>query len=382
MRLVHVLAVMVVFSGMAMGQTCPTPAQLAIDLAAAPQGQLISLAGVSPLSCPEIPMSGKWVDGLLIFSDSPETTATRGQLYKDSTLPATSGTDYNTVWFLHVNGKASGNLKVAVLLKNTSGSSGTMTIQRKGFAGPSTDWLTVGKLARQRNLAATPMTGVTIAAGATVRMDSLMEVNIAPGNSVNGIYTYSMTQEHEITICALDQNDTTLSVCPTLSVLPRDVHNRGTFHHAGKNFDTAPAGDMGPAAVIDTANGIQQFSLGGQASYDEVVTGTDMTTGSSESLAGNIGVLYRMHFATLSSDGKKLGFVINPRGGWWGGANKSLLGDLSQNAFLCPTSGGTADNTKACVVNRYTPGGGLSVWIQGGIDGSANAPVRYIAIPY
>jgi hypothetical protein len=169
-----------------------------------------------------------------------------------------------------------------------------------------------------------------------------------------------------------------LKVCPGLPVAARDgLHDRGTFQYADKIYDTTAG------AAIDTANGIQQFEVGGQASYDSVVSGVDVPTGNNEILHGNIGVLYRMHLSTSSTDGRNLGFVINPRGGWWGGAFKSLLGLMSQSPSICPTTGGgMSDNTKACVMNRYAPGGGLSVWTQFMITASGNAPVRFIAIPH
>src|SRR5262245_61392477 len=84
--------------------TCPTPAQLDLDLTAALQGGIVDLAGVNPLSCPEIPMTETWTGGSLVFSDSPETVPQRGKLYED-TFPATSGTTYNRMWVYHVNGK-------------------------------------------------------------------------------------------------------------------------------------------------------------------------------------------------------------------------------------------------------------------------------------
>lgn len=270
-------------------------------------------------------------------------------------------------------------MKFGVLIKNTSGSSATLTIRKKGWKGPGLSWVQMGMDAFKDWLNSTAGTGVTVAAGATVRLDSAFEVSTPKGQAMHGIWDYSMTSTHQVTVCAVHATDTMLTTCPGLSVLARDVHDRGTFLYADKDYDTSAG------FVIDTVDGIQQFSLGGYSGtpYDSVVTGTDVVTGSAEILDGNIGVLYKMHLNTASTDGRNLGFVLNPRGGWWGGAFKSLLGLLSQSASICPTSGGgMSDNTKACVVNRYTPGGGLSVWTQFMITASANAPVRFLAIPH
>lgn len=363
----------------AQAQVCPTPSQLDADLTAASQGAVISLSGVLPLTCPEIAMTETWTGGKLIFSDSPESPTTRGKLYEDGTLAATSGTVYNRIWVLHVNQNPTKNMKFGVLIKNLGSSNATLTIQKKGWKGPgtSTAWVQMGMDAFKDWLNSTAGSPVTVAPGATVRLDSAFEVSVAKGSAMHGMWDYSMSQPHQVTVCAVHSTDTMLTTCPTLSVLARDVHNRGTFEYADKVFDTAAG------VTIDTATGIQQFVVGGQGSYDSVVSGIDVPTGSTEQLAGNIGVLYRMHLSTVSTDSQNLGFVINPRGGWWGGAFKSLIGQLSQSASICPTTGGgLGDNTKACVVNRYTPGGGLSVWVQFMITASANAPVRFLAIPH
>lgn len=70
----------------AAGQTCSTPSTLDSDLTAASQADVISLSGVSPLTCPEVSMVETWSGGKLIFSDSPEKPTTRGKLYEDGTL--------------------------------------------------------------------------------------------------------------------------------------------------------------------------------------------------------------------------------------------------------------------------------------------------------
>ena len=357
--------------------TCPTPAQLDTDLTVATQGAIVDLAGVNPITCPEVSMTGTWSGGSLVFSDSPETVPVRGRLYEDSFL-ATSGTTYNRMWVYHVNGKASGKMKLAILIKNTSASSATLTIQKKGVAGPSTAFVTVGKLGFQRWLQSTAGTPVTVTAGTTVRLDSVsLEVLMNPGQLMHGIYDISMTQAYKLTVCALDQNDAPLTVCPGLSVLTRDTHDRGTFPFADKVYDTASG------VSIDTAAGIQQFPLNSNSASDPDAMGTDATDGTAMRLHGNIGVLYRMHILTNSTDGQNVGFVLNPRGGYWGTAVNASVGLLPGGVFLCPAAQeGLSDNTKAVVEGRYTPGGGLTPWMQWMMTGGSNAPVRVVAVPH
>ncbi len=359
--------------------TCATPAQLDTDLTAATQASVISLSGVNPLSCPEVSMTETWTGGTLLFSDSPESPTVKAKLYEDNGLAATSGTTYNRVYTYHVNGKASGKMKFAVLVKNTSASSATLTIQKKGIAGPSTSYLYVGKLAFERWLNSVAGSGVSVAAGATVRLDTLYEVAANPGNLVHGIWDYSMTQAHQVTVCALDELDTTLTVCPGLSVATRDVsHQRGTFPYADKIYDTASG------VIIDTIDGIAQLPIAGDTANDLNAVGIDDTDGSTQELVGNYGVLYRMHLSTNSGDGQNLGFLLNPRGGQWGGAVWAMPGGLlAGGKFLIPpTSASTGDNTKGAVEGRYSPGSGLNVWLQFMPTGGSSFPLRLVTVPH
>ena len=357
---------------------CSTPAQLVTDLGAASQASVISLSGVLPLTCPEVPMVGTWAGGKLLFSDSPESPAVRGKLFEDAALPATSGTDYNRVFAYHVNAKASGNMRFTVLIKNTSASSATLTVQKKASAGPSTNYPYTGKVAFERWLNSVASAGVTVAAGATVRLDSTFDsTNVAPTNLLHGIWDYSMTQTHQVTICALNQADNPLTVCPTLAVLPRDTHQRGTCPNADKVYDTVSG------SPIDTAAGIQQFPLAGNTPNDPNAACIDTTDGSSQLLAGNFGVLYRIHLDTVSTDAKNLGFLFNPRGGSWGGAVKTLPGLTPGGVFLVPAAAGmTGDNTKGTVEGKYAPGAGLAPWAQFMPTGGSSFPIRMVVVPF
>jgi hypothetical protein len=356
---------------------CPTPAQLDTDLTAASQAAVISLSGLNPLTCPEVTMTETWAGGKLIFSDSPETPTDRGKLYEDGTLPATSGSDYNRVFAYHVNGR-SAKSRFTVLLKNTSASAGTLTVQRRGTAGPTTSFLYAGKLAFERWLNAAAATPVNVAAGATVRLDTTFDVtDVNTGNLLHGIWDYSFGQTHQVTICILATNDAPLTVCPTLAVLARDTHKRGTFPYADKVYDTASG------VIIDTAAGVQQFPVAGGTATDAFAVGVDVTDGTAMTNAGNYGVLYRMHIATSASDGQNIGFLINPRAGQWGGAAWTLAGLLPGGKFLIPAaSGSTGDNAKGAVEGRYNLSATPAPWAQFMPTGGSSFPVRFVAVPH
>jgi hypothetical protein len=358
--------------------TCPTPAQLATDLASANQSDVISLSGVNPVGCPEVSMTETWTGGKLVFSDSPESPSVRGKLYEDGTLSATASGVNNRLFVYHVNGKSSGNMRFTVLIKNTSSSSSTLTVQKVGTAGPTTSYLYAGKLGFSRWLTSVAGTPVTVSAGSTVRLDTTFDsTNVSPGSLLHGIWDYSMTQSHQVTICALNQNDNPLTVCPGLSISARDTHDRGTFPYADKVYDTSVG------VTVDTADGIQQFALASGTAYDTWAVGTDVTDGSTQTLGGNYGVLYRLHLSTSNTDGQKFGFLLNPRGGQWGGAVWTAPGITPGGKFLIPAaSGSTGDNTKGAVEGKYDPATVAVPWAQFMPTGGAAFPLRFIMVPH
>jgi len=357
---------------------CSTPSSLVTSLNSASQSDTLSLGGVNPINCPEVSMTETWGGGKLIFSDSPEYPSGRGKLYEDSGLDATSGTDYNRVFLYHVNGKSSGKIKFAVLVKNLGTSSGTLQVQQSGTAGPSTSYLYVGKMAFDRWLLSSPKSSVNVAPGQTVELDSTFDgLKANPNYLLEGIWDYSFTQPHQITICSLEANDNVLQVCPSQSILPRDVHQRGTFPYANKVYDTSVG------TVVDTVDGIQQFGLSSGLSYDNWSVGTDVTDGSSQTLKGNYGILYRMHLNVASSDGQNFGFLLNPRGGTWGGAVWAAPGLTPGGKFLIPPSTGSlGDNTKGSVEGKYDPATVSAPWLQFMPAGGAAFPLRFVMVPY
>lgn len=351
---------------------CSTPAQFATDLAAASQADVISLSGVNPLNCPEAGMSQTWAGGKLIFSDSPEKPTSRGKLYEDTTLAATEGTDYNRIFAYHVNGSSSVRLKFALLLKNHGTSPGVLTVQKKGTAGPTTAYAYAGKLGFQRWLTSSSESGVNVEPGLWVRMDSTFDsISTAENYLMTGIWDYSFTHPHTVTICALEQNDDPVAICPGAQVLARDTHQRGTFPYADKVYDTV--------AVINATEGVQSIPIAGNTENDSDAMGVDKTDGTEMRLQGNYGVLYRMHVG-VEYGGKKIGFLFNPRGGGWGGAVWAMPGLLLGGKFLVPAgSGTTSDNTKGVVEGKYES---EAPWLQFMPTGGSSLPVRLVAVPY
>jgi hypothetical protein len=360
---------------------CTTPAQLATDLNAATLAQVISLSGVLPLDCPEVAMAETWGGGKLIFSDSPESPTAKGKLYKDTGMAATSGTVYNRVYAYHVNASGS-NKRFAVVIKNTSASSTTLTRQKQGVAGPSTDFPYTGKLAVQRYLDDAADSGTSVAAGATVSLDSTFNgTTVGNGKLYHGIWDYSFPATHEIHICMLNTTDSPTGVCPGQTVLARDSHDRGTFDFADKVYDNTTS--------IDLTDGIVQFPIADDTANDTDATGWDnaVATPTAETIQGNYGVLYKMHIDTVDNDGTydNIAFCVNPRGGSWAGAARVMAGVLptTNTTTLLPAgTGSTSDNTKCTVEGIYAPGAGLEPWQQFIPAGGSALPIRVLVIPH
>lgn len=359
------------------GFAADTPPQLAADLSNAAQAAIISLSGVNPVNCPQVPMTETWSAGYLVFSDSPESPTARAMLYKDANLPAT-GTNANRAFVYHVNNKPSGYMRFSVLIKNNSGSSGTLTVTKSGTAGPSTSYGYTGKMAFKRWLDSASGSGVAVSAGQTVRLDATFDTtDVAKSYLLHGIWDYTFTQPHTIMVCALNSNDNPITVGPTLPVAARDSHVRGTFAYCDKIYDNSAG------YVVDTVDGIQQFPLGGNS--DTFVQGLDNAVNppTSETNIGNYGVLYRMHVATACSDGRNFGILLNPRAGAWGGATWAPGGFLPGGKFLIPdTTIMLSDPTKAAVAGKYNTGSGATFWMQFMPTGASAFPLRLVSVPY
>lgn len=362
---------------------CPTtPAQLVTDMGAAAQADVISMSGVNPLTCDlASSMAETWSGGKLLFSDSPETPSSTGQLFKSTGLAATSGTDYNRAFVYHVNGNSAAK-KIVVVLKNTSANSGTFTVQKEGIAGPTTAFAYAGKLGYNRWDTSTAHMGVTVTAGSTVAFSSTFDgTNVANGNLYHGIWDYSFTQTHDVYVCI----GVSEANCASSGLLAKDTHQRGTCDSNSKSYDT------GAGVTLDTATGVQSYPVAGNTTNDSAATCMDEAS-NAFNLGGNFGILYKMHITYQSTDTKKYAPCINPRAGSWGGAvwacpssdTSCGTNQLAGGHFLVPPlSGTTSDNSKCTVVGKYDPGVNTETeWSQFMPTGGSSFPVRFVLIPY
>lgn len=355
-----------------------TPVKLQRVLATSAEGAVVSLRGISPRFCPRISISQTFTGGKLIFSDSPESPASAGILYRDTNLPATVPTAANRIFVYHVNASPFGTMKFSVLIKNNGYSTGTLWVRRTGIAGPGANYMQVGEMAIYRWLRSSQGATRAVTAGQTMEFDTNFDsIEAGHGDLVNGIWDYSFDRPHSIIICALYSNSAPITTGSSLGVLPRDIHDRGTFAHCDK-LCVLDAG-----ATIDTAGGVQQFPIGGDG--DEYVTGCDNTvfppTVSKNN--GNYGVLYTFKMNATSTDSRALALLVNPEGGAWCGAVNAAPGLLPGGVFVIPSNGRSVSNPyRAAIEGEYLPGSRKEIWLQFMPAGASSFPVFVLTVPF
>ena len=294
-------------------------------------------------------------------------------------LAATAASIPNRVFIYHVNADSSATLRFSVLIKNTGSSNATLSVRQSGYSGPSTSYGVVGETAFYNWLITTnPAATQTVAPGQVVRLDTNFDtINVRHNDLMNGIWDYTFNQPHAIMVCALTANEDPVVVGPTLPVLARDSHVRGTFTACNKNYDTAAS------VLLNTTAGIQQFPIAG--SSDAFVTGYDnaVSPPTAQTNSGNYGVFYNIQLNTSASDGRALGILINPQGGAWSGAANAGPGILPGGNFIIPTNGLTISAaTNAAVAGEYFPNGGATVQLQFMPTGASSFPVYVMTVPY
>jgi len=346
-------------------QTETIPAKLQRDLRTSAQGAVVSLHGLDVASCPRISTSQTFIGGKLIFSDSPESPAGPGILYMDTNLAPTDPSTPNRVFVYHVNASASAKMKFSILIKNNGKFAAALTVRRTGIAGPSANYMVVGENALYRWLTNSAVISRPVRPGQTARLDASFDsINVGPGDLLNGIWDYTFDQPHAIIICSLRPKDDPLTAAPSLRVLARDSHDRGTFEHCNKMCVTT----AGTRAV-------QWFPIGGRG--DIYVAGYDNSVFPPVPAVndGNYGVLYTIKLNVTSPPGA-LALLINPQGGPWCGAIDAAPGLLPGGAFVIPSNGkAISDSSSAAVGGEYFTRGRQNVSFQFMPAGASSFPV-------
>ncbi len=333
-------------------------------------GELISLGALDPASLPSprLTLSAAPDAGVLVFSDDPETFPAAGLLYRDTVGPGPV-----RLFVYHVNGGGPSR-KVSVVLENGDPSNAVaVAVTAQALAGPSTNYLYTGKVAAERWLAASPGATLFVPPSQAALLDPALDgLALATGQLVNGIYDLVLGGPLTVEVVALPAGTATLSAYARLSLLAGDGHQRGTFWPDA----LVAAGD--PSCPIDTAAGA--FALPLPVSYP--VRGTDATTGQTETLGGQYGVLTELTLPVAASDGRRLALLLDPRGGQYGGAALVPSG-LTAGGVTALPSNATSALSQGIALGRYDPASEASVgplvWT---LPGGSSAPVDLLLLPY
>jgi hypothetical protein len=355
--------------------SCPgsppsVPASLSSALATATRGDIVSLgtaaAPESTAPCFPVRMCVPVAAPKMMFSDSPESPTTSGVLYAD-----TVGPGLVRIYVYHTNGENDGNArKFPIVVLNQGATTAHATIVQKGIAGPSTDYVAVGKAAIGRWFASTAGSAIDVNAGTRILLDSDLDaVHAAHDELVHAIYDVMLDAPVKISVVSVLSTDDAAAITSTLSLLAADAdHQRATFDGANRVIESegnAPG------------DGIRKIALGGNDEIDPNLMGHDAVDGTSASLSGNYGVFYTL----LIGAGAHEGFALVPRGGAWGGAGDLSVGeDGAAGAVACPSASDSANADGSAVsAGRFASGTNVRMHLISA--GGSSLPVHVAVVP-
>jgi hypothetical protein len=301
----------------------------------------------------------------MLFSDNPESPSSDGVLYADVIGPG----PYRA-YVYHVN-SGSGLRKFPVVLLNQGSVAVNVTLTAEGIAGPSQDYVAVGKQAIQGWFASqgTSLASFAVPPGQRVLLDpNLDAVHAGMNELAHAIIDFTLDGPVKASVVSvLDTEDATV-VTAGLSLLGNDgLHVRGSFPGAALEIEgTVP---------ID-GQGARRLRLGGGVT-DETLTGHDYVDNTSVNLEGNYGVLYRFKVAVTGNTS----LLLSPQGGAWGGVTSEPGGiDGPQGVTLLPSATDSLGiQTQAIVLGVFPVGTVSGVGLMSA--GGSSLPVDLLTIP-
>ncbi len=198
----------------------PAPAPAPVDAAvppAPPDVTVVSDAG-SAASAPTSPCAAGILGPAKPFCDGdlpitvavhPELPSAKSKLYHGITDATTRG----RILVRYVAGAP--KLKVVVLVENIGKSPASLSLHKKGVAGPTTNFVKGEELAFERWTSSVAKPAVAVAPGKSVRLDPSLEVGLPEGYATLGLYEYSFSQPHAVRVCALGDREDAM-VCSSL----------------------------------------------------------------------------------------------------------------------------------------------------------------------
>ncbi len=317
---------------------------------------------------PEWPTTISSYGGKLLLSDSPEIVPNDGIMYQD----VVDG-DIR-LFFHHVNGTSEPK-KVVVLLENATDKLVHVTVSQYGLAGPSYDYLEVGKKVQLDYITGQDVYLLSVAAKEAKSLSTSLEDSIvAPNMLVNGMYDFKTDGPVNVKVMMMSVEADVREFASKAKVLPADVGQyrlRGTFE--GKDRLVVPG-----QTYDAEKHGIVAFTLADNK-LDPYVTGIDATDGTATTNYGNYGIVYKVFTPTVARG--KMSYYLNPRGGeyaGWLGLNYRHQGEITIATPADKTSFGTTVHDKAYL---GTYDGGKSLWMTFSPPGASNLPIKVIIAP-
>jgi hypothetical protein len=340
------------------------PGGLVSAASVATRGDVLSLDGIAEPSSPCAPVNVCVPTDapVLVFSDDPESPASDGVLYADVIGPGRY-----RAYVYHTNG-GSGLRKFPAVLLNQGASPVHANVGPTGIAGPSSDYVEVGKQAVSAWLTSAKTTSLVVPPGERALLDADLDaVHAGPGDLAHGIVDFSLDGPVKISVVSVPSTADATVVTAGLSLLSSDgMHVRGSFPGAAIELESS--------APMDGA-GVRHIDLGGNVT-DLTLTGHDYVDGTTVALAGDYGVPYAIRFVLATN----AALVVAPQGGPWGGVARLPAGlDAPPGVTLLPASADSlGSQTEAIFAGRYsaTP---VSLVLMSA--GGSNLPIDVAALP-
>ncbi len=343
----------------------PPPAALATAASSGVRGDEIDLAGLSVASapCAAVLVCRPKDAPTLLFSDEPETTSTDGIVYADTIAPGRY-----RAYVYHVNA-SSAPRKFPIVVLNQGADAATITITKKGLAGPTTDYPAAGKQAVIAWLGTSAPTTRTVPAGQRVLFDGDLDaLHAGKDELVHAIIDFETDRTVKVSVVSVPASADAATVTASLSVVPSTgQHARGTFPGAAFTL-------IGDGAALD---GVRSISLGSGTVDADLAGHSAVDGGAAVTLKGNFGVPWQLSLPTAS----KVALALSPRGGAWGGG--ALLGagaDGVVGVVPLPSSATTLDTgARAIHLGRFQGGDVASGTLMTG--GGSSLPLTMLLVP-
>lgn len=331
---------------------------------AATRGDVTTLGGLPEGNAPCLPalVCAPADSPTMLFSDSPESPSTDGVLYAD-TVPA----GRYRIYVYHANG---GNAprKFSIVALNQGAAAVTVTIQNRGFATPSQSYVQIGKAAIRSWLAPAQLPAVNVPPGTRVVLDPQLDALSAGRDElVHAIEDMTTNGTLKISVVTVSPNTDAAAATAGLPLLPKDIHDRGTFPKA--DVVLVPAAPIDPAAV-------RHLRLGSDETEPDL-RGVDATTGAAARLVGNYGVRY----AFALPAGPRVAIGVAPRGSDWGGVARVSAGeDAAAGLVDLPSSTPSLGTTTDWILlGRFAMGSAASLEVV--TAGGSNLPIDLFFVP-